>query len=397
MKEGLKYPLPERLKHKEKKGSGHIIVKGPQSYSVNYGKYDRYVCSCRTYEQAYYVKQEMHKVGWDKTQLQRILDDYPIWYTWLMNFWKYVNPGDPRGKARWNVIITPKRSKEGKLEKITFSKVEDALWERDLLIKYNYDEELLVECADDSQNPYYDMDLPPYPQRKVRHIRERADRTELFNGMKRLILEGVKTQDEISENLDTTSTTIRLILQREFDSSWKEFMEIVERGDDPNLVLEQKPIIYNPNLDYIRPNKNYVQANGRESGCKYSINYKGTFYGSYPTREMANKISNDLQKEGWDKSKLREIQLRNGHHPVKNSRRWVYENTYKSKKTGEVKIYNYCIRKKGKDKKMQTYGTYKRFDVAERIRDLLIENDWNKESLHMIQEQVKNEFGLEEL
>ena len=395
LEHGLEYPVPERLILKPKEtdyGTGYIMAKGPQSYHLWYG--DKYYCACRTYEQAYYVKQEMNKVDWDTDKLDEILDNYPVWYTWLMNFWQYVNP-HPDGK-RWLVTITPKNNPDNALEKLMFSKVEDALWERDLLLKYDYDEELLVEAADDSLNPYYNMTIPPYPQRKVRRIVEREPRTKLFNDMKQCILDGCVNQEEIAKACGTTPMTIRGILRREYDSTWKEFLAIVARGEDPNQVLEQKPIIYKPNLDYIPPNNNYVQFNEHRKS-KYSVCYREEYFGSYPTRELANKISNDLQKIGWDKTRLEEIQLKHGHKTVKNSKRWVYPNTYTSKKTGKTRTLSYSVRKKDKQRRIHNYGSYKDYEVAARVRDLLIEHDWEDESLPGIIEQVKKEFGLEEL
>ena len=213
--------------------------------------------------------------------------------------------------------------------------------------------------------------------------------------MKELILEGRK-QEEIAEIVGHTSVTIRNILRNEYNCSWTKLVKVVKAGKDPNQVLEFQQLIYNPNLDYIPPNNNYVQLNGRKKS-PYTIKYKEGYYGSYPTRELANKISNDLQKIGWDKSRLAEIQLKHGHKTVHNSKRWVYPNTYTSRRTGKTRTLSYSIRKKDKKKVIHNFGSYKRKDVAERIRDLLILNDWDKRELGNIIEQVKDEFGLEEI
>lgn len=394
LEHGLEYPIPERLILEPKEtdyGTGYIMAKGPQSYHIWYG--DKYYCACRTYEQAYYVKQELNKCDWNKDEIPRILDEYPVWYTWLMNFWQYVAPRED-GKG-WNVTITPRRNPNHKLEKLFFTKVEDALWERDLLIKYDFDENELVEGADDNLNPYYNMTIPPYPQRKVRRIVNREPRTELLNQLKELILEGAN-QEEIADIVGHTSVTIRNILRNEYDCSWAELVKVVKAGEDPNQVLEFQPLIYKPNLDYIPPNNNYVQFNGRRKS-PYTIKYKEGYFGSYPTRELANKISNDLQRIGWDKTRLEEIQLKHGHKTIKNSKRWVYPNTYTSKKTGKTRTLSYSVRKKDKNRVIHNFGSYKRKDVAERIRDLLISNDWDKKELGNIIEQVKKEFCLEEI
>ena len=216
-----------------------------------------------------------------------------------------------------------------------------------------------------------------------------------MNQLKELILEGAN-QEEIAEIVGHTSVTIRNILRKEYDCSWAELVKVVKAGEDPNEVLEFQPLIYKPNLDYIPPNKNYVQFNEHRKS-KYSVCYREEYFGSYPTRELANKISNDLQKIGWDKTRLEEIQLKHGHKTIKNSKRWVYPNTYTSKKTGKTRTLSYSVRKKDKNRVIHNFGSYKRKDVAERIRDLLILNDWDKKELGNIIEQVKKEFCLEEI
>lgn len=46
----------------------------------------------------------------------------------------------------------------------SYHNLEDALHERDILEKHGYDYELV--CEDDTPNPYYDMELPPFPERR---------------------------------------------------------------------------------------------------------------------------------------------------------------------------------------------------------------------------------------
>ena len=68
-----------------------------------------------------------------------------------------------------------------------------------------------------------------------------------------------------------------------------------------------------------------------------------------------------------------------------------------ARKTGETRTMSYAVRKKDKQRRIHNYGSYKDYEVAARVRDLLIEHDWEDESLPGIIEQVKKEFGLEEL
>ena len=44
-----------------------------------------------------------------------------------------------------------------------------------------------------------------------------------------------------------------------------------------------------------------------------------------PTEEMAHKISKELQKCNWDKSKLKDIQAKYGYVSPFMSKRWVYK------------------------------------------------------------------------
>lgn len=375
---GLDYPLPERLILPEKKPKrlGCISGKGKQFYGLTLGR--EYYGGYRTYEMAWYVREEMNKCGWDKSKLEQIVEDYPIWYTWLMKFYKFVNPRD----NGWIVSIQPKYSNTGKLEHLYFYRLEDALWERDLLLKYDWNEELLIECADDSKNPYYDMELPPYPQRKVRNLSDRKDRTDLFNTLFNIIQEDPNLPMlEIAKLAGTNEVTIRNILKKEYDSDWAEFRTLCESGENPNEVLVQKPKIYKPDLKRYFSNTNYVSYY-KDHKTPYSIYYRGGYYGAYPTRELANKISNDLQACNWDKSKLKEIQAKHGWQSVIGSKRWVNPVYYTSKKTGERYIVNYNVRKKGKG----SFGTYKDKRVASLVRDLLLLCDWDKTKLDKIKD-----------
>lgn len=380
LKYGVEVPLPERLILNFKPtdyGTGYIMEKGPQSYHVWYGS--TYYYACPTYEMAYYVKQELNKCNWDKGQLDRIVDDYPVWYTWLMNFWKFIIPeGDS-----WLVSLTPRNTGYDCLERIRFRRVEDALWERDLLVKYGFDEELVCECADDEKNPYYDMTIPPYPQRKVRRIKDREPRTELFDTLFTLIQEEPNlSQEEYCERAGMTSANFRTLLRNEYDTDWAEFKTLCESGEHPNDVLEQKPLIYKPDLTLHRTGTHIAHYNRLKS--KYVVsrweNNRNHYYGAYPTKELAERIIKDLEKCGWDKSKLKEIQAKNGWQSMVGSKRWVYPQKYNSKKNG-VTVCGYTVRHKNKDKRMINYGYYTDKRVAEIVRDLMVECDWNKDKL----------------
>ena len=384
LEDGLKYPVPGRLElpPEKPKDKGYITRPSPQSNQVRLSH--TYFGAYPTYEMAYYVMQELRKCDWDKNQLDRIVEEYPVWYTWLMNFYKYIQPR----YNGWVVIITPKHSKEDKLDHIYFYRLEDALWERDLLVKYGYDEDLLVECADDEKNPYYDMELPPYPERKIRNISDRKDRTDLFNTLFNIIQEDPNlSQEDYAQMAGTTAMNIRNILKNEYDSDWAEFKTLCESGENPNEVLVQKPKIYMPDLEIKYENTNYVSYHKREKSPyliyhRNKVTQQSEYFGAYPTRELANKISNDLQACNWDKSKLKEIQARHGWQSKVHSKRWVYPQYYTSRKTGERYVTNYTVRRKS----IGYFGTYKDKRVAELVRDQLVEYGWEKDKLSEYQE-----------
>lgn len=379
---GLDYPVPKRLimPPKAPKRKGSITRNSAQSNRVHLGK--SYFGSYPTFEMAYYVREKLNECNWDKTQLDRIVDEYPVWYTWLMNFWKFIIPD---GDA-WLVSLTPRNTGYDNLERIRFHNVEDALWERDLLVKYGFDEELVCECADDTLNPYYDMTIPPYPQRKVRRIKDREPRTELFDTLFTLIQEEPNlSQEEYCERAGMTSANFRTILRNEYDTDWAEFKTLCESGEHPNEVLEQKPLIYNPDLTIHYENTNYVSYHKREKSPyliyhRNKVTQQSEYFGAYPTRELADKISNDLQKCDWDKSKLKQIQAKYGWKSVVNSKRWVYPHYYTSKKTGEKYVSHYMVRKKN----IGYFGTYKDKRVADLVRDCLVLCDWDKSKLPLI-------------
>ena len=196
------------------------------------------------------------------------------------------------------------------------------------------------------------------------------------------------SQEEYCERVGMTSANFRTVLRNEFDTDWPEFKRLCESGENPNEVLEQKPLIYKPDLTLHRTGTHIAHYDRLKS--KYVVsrweNNRNHYYGAYPTKELAEKIIKDLEKCGWDKSKLKEIQARNGHVSLVGSKRWVYANKYKSKKTGESHVLSYSVRHKNKDKKMVNFGSYKDKRLAELVRDCLIWCDWDKSQLGRIQD-----------
>ena len=385
LKHGLEYPLPERLTPRKKSdyGNGSIRKKGPSSYHIYYSS--DYYCSCRTYEQAYYTHKKLQECGWDKKKLPQIKKDYPKWYTWLLEFYRYVNMDQEyyrkTGVKKYLINLPREYLEEGQnLEQIRgYSHLEDALFERDWLVKHDWDYESLVYSIDDRENPYYDMELPPYPERKIRNLRERNyHEKELTKIFELIYYENIINQEEICELVGIrTSVTLRQWFKRFWNTNWEEFVQISQTGENPINVLEKQGIIYQPDLSRPKPSnfKGYIQKSNSKKN-PYAVIKDNIRYGVYPTEAMAKKVVRKLKACKWDKSQLPSIQESLGYQGVIN-RGNVYP----------VNTGGWSIRHKDKNRKMINYGYYKDKRIAELTRDFLKANDWNKE----IYPELRNE------
>ena len=380
--EGLTVPLPERLMKQppkpKKRGMGAIRERD-NHYRIEYC--GRYVTSCVTYEQAYFVRRELIKNGWDLDKLQDILDAYPEWYTWLNQFYIYIIQ-DPT-KTKWILHLTPVNNPDNKLEHLSYTNLEDALYERDFLMKHNWDYNLLVECIDDTANPYYDMELPPYPERKIRNISLDTDYDKELLEIKQVIFDNPEySQEDVANELNITPPTIRNWLKK-YDTTWMEFKRVAIRGENPLDYWQCKKRIYQPDLSR-KPAKhfqNYVQRNTVSTVNPWRIVKDATHYGVYPTRKIADKVSNELQKLGWTKENLKMLQKKYNVEPNIYTKRWVYPTN---------KGRSWAVRHKNKKREMINYGNYKDKRVAEAVRDMLILEDWDKKELTWIKELAYN-------
>ena len=376
LKHGLEYPLPERLTptHKSHYGEGHITKKGGASYHIYHGgKKDgnNYYCACRTYEQAWYVKHELQKCNWDKEKVPEILDNYPVWYTGLMEFYRYINRSKTKTES-YGINIPKQYLKPGTSREIIngYSHLEDALFERDFLVEHDWDYNVLVESIDDTENPYYNMELPPYPERKIKNIEPRdyheKELTEIFH----LIYDdGIVNQEEICERVGiNSSVTLRNWLKNFWNTTWTEFKRVSLTGENPLNTLEKKEIIYQPDLSKPMPSNfnGWVQKHNSKRS-PFMVRKGDVEYGYYPTEKMARKVVKKLIACNWDKSKLPEIKKSVGYEaPPKR------DHVYPQGK-------GWTIRRKNKERKMINYGYYDDKRIADLTRDFLKQNDYNKE------------------
>lgn len=402
IKHGLEYPLPDRLIRtlpESNYGKGRITKKGDCSYHIYYGGKSResnYYCACRTYEQAWYVRRELQKCNWNRDKLQEILDNYPIFYTELMELYRYVNLDHEQkrrtGQIRYWINIPRAHLEEGKqLETITgYSHVEDALHERDFLVAHDWDYDLLVEAIDDTNNPYYDMELPPYPERKILNLSDRDyHEKELTEIYKLIYEEDITNQAEVCELVGITEITLRNWLKKFWNSSWNEFKQIASTGDNPINVLEKVKKIYTPDLSKPMP----PNFKGWVHKCKskrspFMVRKGNIEYGCYPTEKMARQVVKKLVQCNWDKTKLPAIKKSVGYEPVRNRGNVYPANKGKS----------WTVRHKEKHtRKMTNYGCYKDKRIAELVRDFLKIHDWDNELYPQLRQEAEHAIRLVDL
>ena len=353
------------------------IKKEDSCYKI-YKTDDEYITEYSTYEEAYYVRQELQKNDWDTSKIKEIEKGFPEYYTELLYYWQYIHYSEE--EEAWFILVPKAKSPARKLEHLRYSNVEDALFERDFLVEHGWDYEVLVECIDDTRNPYYIKSLPPYPKYKIRNIQQRKSHKNRILLMQELILEDNDIRiSEVAEIFDRTPQTIRQWL-RNYNTNYTEFKSVVLEGKNPLEEFTFNKKIYKPTVPS-GESANYVYFNKRGSQNPYGIIKNHTWYGYYPTRELADKIVADLQECNWDKKMLPSIQAKYG---FQQSR----------KNNGTIrKVGNKFSVRKHLNKKETSYGTYKTKEIAERIREELIKKEWDKEELLGIQSLVAKEFG----
>lgn len=281
------------------------ITKIDDEYIVSNGT--QKFASCITYEQAYYVREEMDKNNWQWRKLPKILDNYPSYYTDLLDFYRYVTINKAT-EYKWCVSIPSKKSDNGVLQQVRCTNIEDALFERDFLVEHDWDYELLVYCIDDRKNPYYDVELPPYPQRKIKNISvANTHRKELTLLNELIFMLPNLSQQEVCRLLGYSDMTLRNWFHK-YGTNWSEYREMVFDGINPLDVLTFEKQIYKPNLKLKNANVDYSKyvKHSRKHG-NFTVMRNQMKYGEYPTREIAEQVVGELFKYGWDKKNLSKI------------------------------------------------------------------------------------------
>lgn len=219
------------------------------------------------------------------------------------------------------------------------------------------------------------MELPPYPERKIRNIQTPNRLDKKILQLQKIIIENPDISNkEIAQIMEVSSVTIRNWLKK-YNTDWLDFKTICLRNNNPLTELTPEPKIYQPDLTLPHPkdfqNHIYIDNNRRS---KYRIKRQGIPYGSYPTREIAEKVVKYLYKYDWDKKQLPEIYKLIGFKTVKRN------NIYKQRN-------KYIIRKKINGKTI-SFGLYKTHELACIARSIIEYYDWKITSTEWLEKET---------
>lgn len=349
------------------------IEKSIKGHRHHYGSYP-------LLEYAQYLRDRLEECNYDEKELSRIKQEYPKYYTEAIRFYQMIRKID--SKTPWQVMDTRKQP----IEIIAVcSKVEDALWERDLYLEYEDDIQSI--CEDTRPNPYYEMKLPYWQTRRPRGGTRfpRSFKQEINNYIK-LIKKGTHRIGEAAKASNCNPITIRTQL-RHYGATWTDLKYMVQNNVDPWTVLkDQRVKIIQPDLNNYRSPNNYVHKG--ETPGTWTIQRKKIYYGTYPDKKLAQNIAYDLKQCDWDKKELPRIQKKFKHKSMVMSKKWVYPN----KPNGEV--ISWSVRHKDKSRKMINYGTYKDYSYATLVRYYLICCGWDKSKLVECQRLAQQDLDM---
>lgn len=290
--------------------TGSIKKISDQSYHV-LNPDGEVVYNCVTSEYAYYIHHELNKCNWDTNQLDNILKEYPKYYTELLQFFQYIHKDHQTGNYK---IVVPAGYTPDNIDHkyfLNYNNLEDVLWERDFLMENGWDYDVLVENIDDGDNIYYDLELPPFPSRRIPNPPMPNYHEKELLIIRDLILEGYNRK-QIGEKLSITPGTVNNYCNL-WGVNFRKFKKITLNGDNPLEVLNRKDIIIKPDLTYHPPktkkppipdsDEKYIYANRRS----YSIRKKLILgcermytIGRYNNLRVARVCRDLLVWSGWD-------------------------------------------------------------------------------------------------
>ena len=124
-----------------------------------------------------------------------------------------------------------------------------------------------------SQNPYYDMELPLYPQRRVHNIQ---DYHKLYDKL-------------ISDITGIIINNYDITMEVAAKGLGGNFKELCLSGDDPLISLEFHPHIFTPDLSMHYGDDIYIHTRKKNNGkVVYIIQKNRVYFGPYPT--LARKV-----------------------------------------------------------------------------------------------------------
>lgn len=188
-------------------------------------------------ELAQFVRDKYEEYGWSKENLPKILSEFPMYYTNSLYFYRWIRY-DGKSDYPWKLTVNSVIDGKQRFEVInSYSRVEDALWERDLYIEYGDD--LNSWCEDTRPNPYDNMKLPYYMTYKTK-VKLSKDLTKELKYYKDLILaHDVRNAEELSRLANRTAVGVRGHF-RKYGVNFDKFKDIVMSGVDPLSVLSME-------------------------------------------------------------------------------------------------------------------------------------------------------------
>lgn len=355
-----------------------LIRKFDEGKMVDYGTY-------YALEYAQYIRDNLEKCNWDKTQLPLIIKQYPKYYTDSLIFFKNIRY-EKGSNYPWKISFMKWHDGKNFIKMYSgFSKLEDALWERDLLIEYGDDWQSYAE--DTRPNPYKD-NIPYYWITQRPHGFKTKNIHEDLTKYAKAISEGYTTQTSLSKYFGVTSVTIRKHIKR-LGVTFEDFKNVAITGEDPLTVFPLVEQIIKPPINFHeRKLKNVGITRAGTFRVYKKCNYHNVYYGTYASEKIANKVVDKLMLCNWDKKELPRIHKELGIYESKENE---YIKVRILKKGGK----SFNVKKQfSKNQPSINCGTFRDIRIARLVRDNMVFYNWDKTKLDEIKEWAEYDVKL---
>ena len=223
-----------------------------ETITYNYG--DAYVIHhkskklyrCYVPEYALWMRDCLEAVDWDTRYIPLFEQEYPKYYTYSCYFYFMIGTQDT-GKycvKEWN-------GKGIEQMNVVCTRVEDALWERDLYFEYGDDWQSFAE--DTRPNPYYSMVLPYFPSRRPRgSMKRHKNYDNMINELINCVYEypeakSVYALEKLGVPLSRSYAAFTRML-RKHNTNYAKFKEHILRGDKPEEFMHRPMKLLKPDL-----------------------------------------------------------------------------------------------------------------------------------------------------